>query len=213
MMKLRRFYNNLTSSGYTGVYCVGDNLAWESDFEQPQTGNEIADTVDMIYFVGHGSPNRFWFGINTDLDGIYCYRVYVSEARWGDNDLEWIVISACRSLNETYVDNWRQVFVGLHGICGYNSVSYEGATLSRALGEEFARLIAEGYSVGYAWRYATERYQPSGVWAAIYRIVVRLDSNIVDYYYEVFGESWPDVSYNDPLLYAIRYTTWLCGGG
>ncbi|MEF3254681.1 MAG: DUF6345 domain-containing protein, partial [Deferribacterales bacterium] len=72
---------------------------------------------------GHGSVGKFVFGTTED-DHFLTHQ----DAEWGDKDLEWIAIDACRVLNNDdgdVFDRWgtwftgSDVFNGLHQILGF----------------------------------------------------------------------------------------------
>ena len=67
------FYNRLSA---TRRFDWGDDLAWDQDFEQrgtvlPTAGTDTTwvDNVDFVFFSGHGSPDRFLFGVKRDHAG------------------------------------------------------------------------------------------------------------------------------------------------
>jgi len=75
------FYNALGKLGWTQLFDVGNDYAWESDFEKSIVGgSDTIDYVDFGYFSGHGSPDAFFFGTNHDGDGVNPFRVNYSEA-------------------------------------------------------------------------------------------------------------------------------------
>jgi hypothetical protein len=205
------FYNYLGQNSFTIRFSYGDSVAWESDFERPEVGgydNLYVYNVDIVYFSGHGGQYAFWFGVNHDGDGEYQFRVNCNEAYWGDNcDLEWIFISACLVLNEATYTNWGGVFGDVHGICSFHTESYDCPDL----GYWMAYYATDGgYSTGDAWRLATRRVQPSNVWSAIYRALIRIDTFIVDYYNEPLGVSWVDYGEQLVYLYTKGYERWSC---
>jgi hypothetical protein len=91
----------------------GDDLAWDRDFEEqgrgtPTQGTDAVwvDNVDIVFFSGHGSTDRFYFGQKID-DAV----AKNTEIRWGARDLEWIALDACNVLERDGVfDRW--------GVCG-----------------------------------------------------------------------------------------------
>lgn len=165
------FYNALGNIGWTKRFNYGDALAWESDFEKSSVGGSDStyiDTLDFAYFSGHGSPTAFWFGTNHDGDGSNTYQVHYSEAEWGDLDLEWITLSACKVLKYddaagSVFDRWGwPVFKGLHKILGYDTISYD-----YVMGDRFVYYMTSGgMKIKDAWIQANIDIQPSDVYSA-----------------------------------------------
>jgi Family of unknown function (DUF6345) len=157
------FYNTLSA---TKVFEWGDNLAWDRDFEQSGVGSPTdgtdtiwADNVDMVFFSGHGSTDRFYFGMKID-DAV----AKNTEIRWGDRELEWIVLDACNILEQNGVFNrwgW-PVFRGLHYILGFHTVTGDEPHRGRIL----AQYLNAGWSIRDAWiKAAQDTEGPSTQWA------------------------------------------------
>ncbi len=168
------FYNALGSIGWVKRFSYGNSLAWESDFEKGDVGGYdilYIDSLDFAYFSGHGSPTAFFFGTSHDGDGSYTYRVHYTEAEWGDEDLEWLVISACEVLKYDdpagdVFDRWGWgVFKGLHMILGYDTISYD-----RVVGDTFVSYMTRGMKIKDAWIQANIDIQPSDVYSAYLRV-------------------------------------------
>jgi len=169
------FYNKLKNNGFTGKWNYGDRNAKEKHFEKSGVNGQdssYADDVDFVYFAGHGTPPAFHFGTNQDGDGqSYIRMVHYTEADWGDKDLEWIFIAACRVL-QAYPTRWDPAFHSpktLHGITGFHT----GADDNPYLGDYFATYLLGGSSIINAWRNATKLSQASSRWAAIYAVVAQ----------------------------------------
>src|SRR5438105_584832 len=142
------FYTTLSA---TRQFALGDDLAWDQDFEQKNVGSPSAgtdetwaDNVDMVFFSGHGSPGNFLFGVKTD-DA----NAKPTEIRWGDRNLEWIVLDACNVLEESGVfGRWGwPVFKGLHHILGFHTTTSDEADRGRIL----AQYLNAGNTVRQAW--------------------------------------------------------------
>lgn len=185
-------------------FIFGNADAMERYFESASGIIEKVDTVDLVYFTGHGGVSSIWFGTDTDRDGIYPFRVVPEEANWGETDIEWIAFSACLTLyNPT---DWNRVFKGLHGILGFSTITPD----SPNLGYEFAYYLGSPTPVYYAWRYATIYAEPSDVTGAAYVAIIRIDTTTQDYTNEFFGDSWVDYGSNYVYLYGFNNITWGC---
>lgn len=152
------FYNTLSA---TKKFAWGDDLAWDRDFETVNLGSPAggtdtvwADDVDMVFFSGHGSSTRFLFGKKID-DA----RAKNTEVRWGDRELEWIVLDACDVLRRTGVFNrwgW-PVFRGLHYILGFHTTTGDEPHRGRVL----AQYLNAGWSMREAWIRAAQDTEDS----------------------------------------------------
>lgn len=135
---------------------------WKKHFEKSGVGGldySYADAVDFVYFAGHGRSDGFRFGVNGDGDGSHTYKVHYSESLWGDKDLEWIFIHACRVLNHENWTRWKPAFNDppiLHGMTGFHTVITAGQGL---LGGQFAAYLTDQFgpfSIKDAWQKATK---------------------------------------------------------
>jgi hypothetical protein len=139
---------------------------WESDFKDPALGGDdstYADNVDLMWFQGHGNPDGFATN-PTPGDGF----VHRTDARWGNNDLEWLVVHSCSVLElgsgATNVWNrWSPAFKGLHLLLGYGNSSYNVDGDGNEFGDDLAD---DDMKIREAWVDANESEQPDGV---IYR--------------------------------------------
>ena len=143
-----------------------DNDVFESDFVDPVFGGDDtnwADNVDLMWFQGHGNSNGFATG-ETQGDGF----VDKSEARWGNNDLEWLVVNSCDVLalgsgSDHVWNRWKPAFRGLHLLLGHGNTSYNVDGDGNEFGDDLAD---DDMRIRSAWVDAAESEQPDGV---IYR--------------------------------------------
>jgi len=195
------FYNTLSA---TKRFNWGDDLAWDQDFEQsgvgsPSSGTDTtwADDVDFVFFSGHGSADRFYFGRKID-DAV----AKNTEIRWGDRQLEWITLDACNVLERDGVfDRWGwPVFRGLHYILGFHTTTSDEANRGRAL----AQYLNAGWSVREAWIKAAQDTEDSDVWWAY----LRADADGTDTYNDHWwGEGHVSPDPDDPtILFYARAT-------
>jgi hypothetical protein len=179
-----RFYNKIGSyPNWDKTFNWGDEWAWERDFKDVTLGgtdNFWVDAVDIVLFNGHGGPNTIHFSTTED-------RTYFSadDARWGDGDLEWIALDACKCLTWTdgvndVFDRWGQALQGVHMILGFSTnsdnVKTQGAnwaywmvewtitTYSTFIG--YYEYTIGGLTVMKAWFKASELAEDSDHWSA-----------------------------------------------
>jgi hypothetical protein len=178
-----------TLSG-TKSFNWGDDLAWDQDFEEqgagsPGSGTDQvwADTVDIVFFSGHGSSAGPMFGIDSKDDG----RAKPAEMRLGNTDLEWAVFDACQVLERDGVfDRLRPAFKGLHYVLGFHTTCRDETQRGNLLG---ANLNA-GDRVRDAWRKACQETEDSATFYAY----IRADSSGTD----TFNDHWHGKGFVSP---------------
>ncbi|MBD3205969.1 hypothetical protein GF319_06455 [Candidatus Bathyarchaeota archaeon] len=200
---------------WTSGYTLGDSNHHESHWVCSSEGgsdNSYFDDADVAWFSGHGDHHSFLTGSSWYMDG---YVVDGSECEWGDDDLEWVFLYSCMSLNYTDYTTWNGAFLGLHGICGWDTETLEHNGWY-GLGEETAdQLMYGSRSVGVAWEYATKWFIQGGdpsTRAATYTAKSRRTSDgyIFDYYAEEIDDRKPDYTDVGYTLYTRTYRRWDC---
>ncbi|SDH41587.1 hypothetical protein SAMN05216553_12158 [Lentzea fradiae] len=155
-----------------------DHNAWESDFKDPvfPGGQDTywADDVDLTYWQGHGSGTGFYFtGCSSHNDT----KLANTEARWGNNDVEWMSLFTCLILENTtggqsWAQRWGQAFRGLHQINSFTTISYNSANHGGKFGHYMWRSPFlwwnQPMKVRDAWAQASIDTQPASVrWATM----------------------------------------------
>ncbi len=171
------FYNILTANGYEGLFNFGNAIAWERDFKEPNDQNFV-DAADIVLHADHGGPCRFAFG-ETDHDDC---RLWGSEAQWGNQDLEWIILDDCSCLRSGQYGCWLDAFQGLHLICSFDTNAHD----SCSRGTEFANKLVDGWTVVQAWFYASEVTEGALTYSAILGAVSGSDDPYYDHIHK-FG--------------------------
>lgn len=158
--------NKLVSGGWVNRYIYNDTWAWEEDFKRQGAsggGKEhlYVDTVDLQFYVGHGSPSSFTFA-NTSHDDKWltssdCYR------SWGDGDNDWVALTSCQVLGDSNLSGWARCFKGTHLILGFKT-NAAARTGTSTQGYRFAKYLTwpYNYRVAQAWYKAGDVSQPSG---------------------------------------------------
>ena len=131
--------------------------------------DSAAETVDLIYFCGHGVVDRLLFS-GTNLDDSEAWNM---EMRLGDKTiLKWFVADTCDVLSAGYYNaqnifvlggngedvrlRWRRIFRGLRYLLGFHGES----TSVPNRGSSFARDLNLGDTVRHAWEMACEHSEP-----------------------------------------------------
>ncbi|GAA2601616.1 hypothetical protein GCM10010435_96240 [Winogradskya consettensis] len=173
--------------------------AFERDFKEPYD-NSYVDDVDATWYTGHGWPGGFTFkGAHDDTS------ITPGDARWGNNDLEWLQLESCQVLRDTngnhdYFGRWRQAFAGLHILNGFDTNAY---CVGGGTGGTFASYL---FPKKFLWWQLRPAYRVQSAWAAMaidrepagvkYRSMglIRSDgvTNIGDYFWGQ-GPTGPDI--------------------
>lgn len=139
------FYDIIRTYGdWVGTFNKGNADAWEEHFKRESKGgtdSDWIDSVDFAYFAGHGAGSTglgdgsaFTFGVNAHDDWILSVVPSNREPRWGDGDLEFIVLDVCSALKrhtdgapytigQRYANS--DVMRGLHYILGFRTVAHD----------------------------------------------------------------------------------------
>lgn len=172
------FNSEASSHGITRDFSWLDGNAWESDFKDPASagGDDTnwTDDVDLTYWQGHGSGTGFYFtGCSNHNDT----KLANTEARWGNNDVEWMSLFTCQILEDvtggqTWAQRWGQAFRGLHQINSFTTVSYNSADHGGKFGHYMWRSPFLWWNnpmkVRDAWAQASIDTQPASVrWASM----------------------------------------------
>ncbi len=126
----------------------GDANAHEVHFKNTGIGNgdnnDHADNADLAYFSGHGTSQVDAGYTNTSLgsmkfgdtthDDAYIVPSDMANA-WGDDQMEWLVSTSCQTLRVAGRPYWKLGMVGVHLLCGSDSVIAD-KSYGEVLGEE-----------------------------------------------------------------------------
>jgi hypothetical protein len=145
----------------------GDDLAWDTDFEQQGAGNPPegsdtvhADNVDIVYFSGHGLIS---FGVANHDDGWATPR----EMALGNGRCRYLVIDACDAMSGPATTRWKPVFNGLRAMFGFVTHAYDVPDR----GEKFANYLNAGHYMDYAWIWACQETEDSACqWGYIHTL-------------------------------------------
>ncbi len=169
------FVRRFAGDGVDVAFNLGDDQAFEADFvdlslDTDGQDESYIDAVDLSFYTGHASGSGITFSTNQTSRFLF-----FDEVRWGNQDLEWMLIAACGPLQdlsrgETWWERWGQAFDGLHMLLAYSTVTFD----NNQEGGLFADyLLGSGYRLRHAWvQTATdvqgrdEIFALMGVWGA-----------------------------------------------
>lgn len=233
------FYQTIyTLDGWVGRFNEGDANAWEKHFKRTSKGgidDQWIDGVDFVYFAGHGAGDGsmktnvglgggFTFGVNANDDWVLASTVN-KEPRWGDGDLEWIVLDVCSALalqsdgaGYPLSTRWANsdVMHGLHYILGFRTSAHDNGSCNR--GKIFAEYITGArdgtkYTVREAWMKATkdtEGFLNSYTSSPVQGAYLRASSPGANTYDDhIHGTGWVS-STPDPTSQKYYNVSWPC---
>lgn len=194
----RGFVVTMRLAGAQIRFNYGESAAWERDFKD--TGDAgVVDNADLVFYTGHANAHGFEFCSQQD-DRFLRY----DETRWGDGDLEWLVIAACGPLQRSapggaWWERWGPAFQGLHLLLGYATVTFdnteEGLIFATvATGFPFPSLAR---TMREAWvRAAKETQGPEEIWSVMGVYGKNGETNYNDYFHGR-GPVGPDIKGSD----------------
>ncbi|AUX43744.1 hypothetical protein SOCE26_051990 [Sorangium cellulosum] len=171
------------ASGIGPRFNWGDHRAWEVDFKDPALGGQdvsFADSVDLTFYTGHANGSGFMFCTNMS-DGF----LHFTDARWGNAELEWMVVAACGPLQDdagAWRYRWAGAFDGLHLLLGYATESFDDTTEGAAFA---GRLLDEASPAPLRQAWATTA------------IEVQPDDQVIYAVMGVYGPDWTLPNYED----------------
>jgi hypothetical protein len=189
------FVSTFTGAGVPSRFNWGNANAWQRDFlDRDFVANALdqdyVDKVDFVFYTGHANGDGFVFCSeqNTGFLG------FGDNPRWGDLELEWLVIAACGPLQfdssgQRWWQRWGPAFDGLHLYMGYQTVTFD----NEQEGTIVASRTLAGSTVRQAWVEAAIATQgESEIWAVMGVIGNGSMSNYDDH---VWGEGsvGPDI--------------------
>ncbi len=155
-------YNRLGACGWNRRYLYGSGSAWEEDFKRSAAGGteqNYLDTVDLQFYVGHGSTGGFTFDPpyhdDSTLTPSDCNRA------WGNGDNEWVALTSCQVLSDPNLAAWAACFNGGHLIAGFIT-NASANTGTATTGYRFADYLCNAWTVTSAWFKACDVTQPAG---------------------------------------------------
>ncbi len=209
------FVDKLVSAGWQKNFLWEDDTAYESDFKRDDSGGEDhiwVDAVDIAWFAGHGNGGELYFNYGQSeedrvLKSFYLDRLpgdhplaYQDEARWGDQDLEWIFLFSCNTLQRydgtKGGSDFGWALNGAHLVCGAVDkmwVQYDD-------GFHVARYLVDyDWKVVDSWFWGCNVHQPAG---RMLRVIGENEACGDDH---IWGHGWVS---QDPPLWDANIAEW-----
>ncbi len=176
-------------------YDYNEASAWEEDFKKSSLGGKednYIDSVDLQFYVGHGSPGRFTFDNASHDDGALDSPADCSNS-WGDGDNEWLALTSCQVLADSAISSMKQCMNKQHLILGFvtNASAHNNYWDTQAY--QFGRYMRYGYNMTQSWFKACDVAQRGRTTRVIADESACFNDN--PYYGSVCSDSAPESGY------------------
>lgn len=134
-------------------YSYDESTAWEEDFKRSVLGgteNSYIDSVDLQFYVGHGSPGRFTFA-NTSHDDSTLLASNDCNTTWGDGDNEWLALTSCQVLADSGLGAMAQCMNRQHLILGFVTNASAHNYYWNTQAYWYGYYLRHGYNQTQAW--------------------------------------------------------------
>jgi hypothetical protein len=139
-------------------FSYAESTAWEEDFKRAALGgteNYYLDSVDLMFYVGHGSPGQFTFD-NTAHDDSTLNSSFDCDTSWGDGDNEWLALTSCQVLSGSGLSSMAQCMYRQHLILGFVTNASAHNNWWDTQSYHFGRYLRYGYNMTQAWFYGCD---------------------------------------------------------
>jgi hypothetical protein len=173
------FMDKMESEGWQRGFLWEDNTAYELDFKRDDSGgwdDIYADAVDIAWFAGHGDGGELYFNYGETEEDLVLKsgnaeavppehpQASEDEARWGDQDLEWVFLFSCNTLERwdgtKGGSDFGWALNGAHLICGF----VDEVWIEHDDGWHVAKfLVDDHYTVKDSWFYGCNVHQAAGI--------------------------------------------------
>lgn len=127
--------------------------AWEEDFKRAALGGteqNWLDTVDLMFYVGHGSPGQITFD-NGAHDDAWLTAPNDCNTAWGDRDNEWLAMTSCQVLSGAGLSNMALCMNKQHLILGFVTNASAHNSVGDTQAYHFSRYMRMGYNMTQSW--------------------------------------------------------------
>lgn len=134
-------------------YSFNEATSWETDYKRAALGgneNAWTDSVDLSFYVGHGSPGTFTFD-NVNHNDKWLSTPDDCNTSWGDNDNEWLALTSCQVLSGTGLGSMAQCMNKQHLILGFVSNASAHNNWWETQAYHFGRYMRFGYNMTQSW--------------------------------------------------------------
>jgi len=150
------FINAFNSAGVKAEFNYSGQDVWEYDFKYNSEKQELVDSADLVFYLGHGNSGGFTFETQKGDDYLYYPDAHLT---WGNKDMEWLCLLSCNVLAGSPAQTWGWTFDGLHLLCGFSTYAYDNPGFGKTFAQSM--LANPALPIRAAWFKAYDVSQPS----------------------------------------------------
>lgn len=144
--------DKLRGAGHTRKFYWANDSCWETDLRSSASGgsdDSWADSVDLFFIITHGNNDS---GVGRLLYDVAHnnWRTHSSEWNLGNNNVEWLMMYACKTISVDHPIAYWNAFKRLHAICGAYDNMWDGITTDEC-GEDVGANLVGGDVICDAW--------------------------------------------------------------
>jgi len=134
-------------------FCDPDIVAWGDDFNF----TELPDAFMAGFHGGNSSDDHRWLGsVKYDEPGGGNCVAYQGHMRLGDDDLEFLHLSSCFSMDrEDWWNEWNSTFNGLHEVDGFHGIMW----IDKSYSKYYRRFADDSFWMSIADSWMDQMYQ------------------------------------------------------
>jgi hypothetical protein len=151
------FYNQMVNHGHVGVFCWGNNDAWETDYRHPNFGGDSLNNIDNVHFMFTSTHGGNWNNTHHLAFAVqhqYCLSSS-QQMLMGPRMLKWIVFDCCQMVLNVdsghIVSTWGgPMSGGVHLIFGFIGNGTD-SWWNDDLGSDFGDDVRHGNRLANSW--------------------------------------------------------------
>lgn len=150
------FYNEMKSHGHTGVFCWGEDNAWETDFRHPSFGGDSLNWTDNVHFVFYSDHGGNWSNTMHIGFAVSHGKCIGASNEWklGIKMMKWLVLDCCQCVLNTSSSHisavWFTPAFGVHMIFGFIGNGHD-SWWNAGLGSDFGDQAGSGGRLANNW--------------------------------------------------------------
>ncbi len=144
--------NELRAAGHTRRFYWANRDCWEIDLRSSAMSgadDAWADDVDLFFIFTHGN--------NDSGNTLLFYDININQwignsSTWqlGNNNIEWLLVYGCSTIDRNNPLGWWNIFQRLHQFCGAWDSMWDGTTTDE-VGEDVGDNLTSGDTVVSSW--------------------------------------------------------------
>jgi len=142
----------LRGAGHTRAFYWANTDCWEIDLRSTTMGgidDDWSDDVDLFFLLTHGRHDE---GVASLLYNVRVNEWTTTSSTWrlGNDNLEWLLVYGCHSVDRGNPVSFWDIFRRLHQFCGAWGDMWDGITTDE-VGEDVGDNLTDGDTVVESW--------------------------------------------------------------